>query len=193
MAKLYYRYGAMGSSKTANALMVEYNYRERGKKALLAKPKIDMRDGEKTISSRMGLKRSCIWTEDLMQMSDEEIKEYDCVIIDEAQFCPKEQIAYFTHLVDDLDVPVICYGLRADFQNVPFEGSIWLFAWADIIEEIKTVCWCGRAARCNARFNEHGIVREGAQVVLGGNDSYIALCRKHLKEGNLGPNFHFEE
>ena len=193
MAKLYFRYGAMGSSKTANALMVEYNYRERGKRALLAKPKIDMRDGEKTISARMGLKRSCIWTEELMQMPDEKIKEYDCVIIDEAQFCPKAQIEYFTHLVDDLDVPVICYGLRADFQNVPFEGSIWLLAWADIIEEIKTVCWCGRAARCNARFNEHGIVREGAQVVLGGNDSYIALCRRHLKEGNLGPDFQFEE
>ena len=87
MAKLYFRYGAMGSSKTANALMVEYNYRERGKRALLAKPKIDMRDGEKTISSRMGLKRSCIWTEELMQMPDEKIKEYDCVIIDEAQSC----------------------------------------------------------------------------------------------------------
>lgn len=193
MAKLYFRYGAMGSSKTANALMVEYNYRERGKKALLAKPKIDLRDGENTISSRMGLKRSCIWTEDLVLMSDEKIQEYDCIIIDEAQFCPKSQIEFFTHIVDDLQVPVICYGLRADFQNVPFEGSIWLLAWADIIEEIKTVCWCGSAARCNARFNEKGIVREGAQVVLGGNDSYIALCRKHLKEGNLGPNFKYGE
>ena len=193
MAKLYFRYGAMGSSKTANALMVEYNYRERGKKALLAKPKIDMRDGEKLIRSRMGLQEKCIWTEDLVEMSDEEIKKYDCVIIDEAQFCSKEQIAYFTHIVDDLEVPVICYGLRADFQNVLFEGSTWLFAWADIIEEIKTVCWCGKAARCNARFNEQGIVREGEQVVLGGNDSYIALCRKHLKEGNLGPDFKFRK
>ena len=191
MAKLYFRYGAMGSSKTANALMVEYNYRERGKKALLAKPKIDMRDGEKIIRSRMGLQEKCIWTEELVEMPDEEIKKYDCVIIDEAQFCSKEQIAYFTHIVDDLEVSVICYGLRADFQNVLFEGSTWLFAWADVIEEIKTVCWCGRAARCNARFNEQGIVREGEQVVLGGNDSYIALCRKHLKEGNLGPDFKF--
>ena len=193
MAKLYFRYGAMGSSKTANALMVEYNYRERGKRALLAKPKIDLRDGENTIASRMGLKRSCIWTEDLIQMPDEKIQAYDCIIIDEAQFCPKSQIEFFTLIVDDLQVPVICYGLRADFQNVPFEGSSWLLAWADIIEEIKTVCWCGSAARCNARFNERGIVREGAQVVLGGNDSYIALCRKHLKEGNLGPDFKFGE
>ena len=186
MAKLYFRYGAMGSSKTANALMVEYNYRERGKKALLAKPQIDMRDGEKVISSRIGLQRECIWTEELAALSDEKIKEYDCIIIDEAQFCTKAQIEQFVHYVDDLDVPVICYGLRADFRNEPFEGSIWLLAWADVIEEIKTVCWCGRAAKCNARFNKYGIVREGEQVVLGGNDSYVALCRKHLREGNLG-------
>lgn len=193
MAKLYFRYGAMGSSKTANALMVEYNYRERGKRALLAKPKIDMREGEKIISSRIGLQRPCIWTEELVQMSAEEIKAYDCIIIDEAQFCSKEQIEFFTDIVDDMKVPVICYGLRADFRNEPFPGSIWLMAWADVIEEIKTVCWCGKAAKCNARFNEHGIIREGAQVVLGGNDSYVAVCRKHLKEGNLGPDFPFED
>ena len=193
MAKLYFRYGAMGSSKTANALMVEYNYRERGKRALLAKPKIDMREGEKIISSRIGLQRPCIWTEELVQMSAEEINAYDCIIIDEAQFCSKEQIEFFTDIVDDMKVPVICYGLRADFRNEPFPGSIWLMAWADVIEEIKTVCWCGKAAKCNARFNEHGIIREGAQVVLGGNDSYVAVCRKHLKEGNLGPDFPFED
>lgn len=193
MAKLYFRYGAMGSSKTANALMVEYNYRERGKRALLAKPQIDMRDGEKIISSRIGLQRACIWTEELLKMTDEEIKAYDCIIIDEAQFCTKEQIEFFTYIVDDLNVPVICYGLRADFRNEPFEGSIWLMSWADIIEEIKTVCWCGRAAKCNARFNEHGIIRDGAQVVLGGNDSYVAVCRRHLKDGNLGPDFRFDK
>lgn len=193
MAKLYFRYGAMGSSKTANALMVEYNYRERGKRALLAKPQIDMRDGEKIISSRIGLQRACIWTEELLKMTDEEIKAYDCIIIDEAQFCTKEQIEFFTYIVDDLNVPVICYGLRADFRNEPFEGSIWLMSWADIIEEIKTVCWCGRAAKCNARFNEHGIIRDGAQVVLGGNDSYVAVCRIHLKDGNLGPDFRFDK
>lgn len=192
MAKLFFRYGAMGSSKTANALMVEYNYRERGKRALLAKPATDMREGEKIVSSRMGLKHECIWTEELVAMSDEEIQKYDCVIVDEAQFCSKEQIERFVHYVDDLNVPVICYGLRADFQNNLFPGSQWLLAWADIIEEIKTVCWCGRAAKCNARFNEHGMIREGAQVYLGGNDSYVALCRKHHREGNLGPDFQFQ-
>lgn len=189
MAKLYFRYGAMGSSKTANALMVEYNYRERGKKALLAKPKTDNRDGEQVVASRIGLSRECHLVEELEKMSDDFIQAYDCVIIDEAQFCSKEQIEMFVHYVDDLNVPVICYGLRADFRNELFPGSLWLLAWADVIEEIKTVCWCGSAAKCNARFNENGIIRHGDQVFIGGNSSYIALCRKHWKEGNLGPGF----
>uniref|UniRef100_UPI004055BB59 thymidine kinase n=1 Tax=Agathobacter sp. TaxID=2021311 RepID=UPI004055BB59 len=189
MAKLFFRYGAMGSSKTANALMVEYNYRERGKKCILAKPMTDIRDGKLVLKSRIGLESPCMLVEDLVKMKEEEVKEYDCVIVDEAQFCTKEQIAYMVHLVDDLDIPVICYGLRTDFRNELFEGSLWLLAWADKIEEIKTVCWCGKAARCNARFNGNGIIREGEQVCLGGNGSYIALCRKHWKEGNLGPHF----
>lgn len=192
MAKLFFRYGAMGSSKTANALMVEYNYRERGKKAVLAKPKTDTRDGQNVISSRIGLTSPCILVEELEQMPDEKIKEYDCVIVDEAQFCNKSQIELFVHIVDDLNIPVICYGLRADFKNELFEGSMWLLAWADVIEEIKTVCWCGKAAKCNARYDENGIVRKGSQVVLGGNSSYIALCRKHLREGNLGPDFSYD-
>ena len=189
MAKLFFRYGAMGSSKTANALRVEYNYRERGKKAILAKPRIDSRDGEYIIASRIGLSNSCILVDELVKMQDDEILEYDCVIIDEAQFCSKADIEFFTHIVDDLKVPVICYGLRADFRNDLFPGSKWLLAWADVIEEIKTVCWCGKAAKCNARFNSDGIIKEGDQVVLGGNSSYVALCRKHWKEGNLGPDF----
>ena len=189
MAKLFYRYGAMGSSKTANALMVEYNYRERGKKALLAKPKIDNRDGELVIASRIGLSRPCILVETLTSMNEEELKQYDCIIVDEAQFCSKEQIDFFVHCVDDLNIPVICYGLRTDFRDELFEGSMWLLAWADKIEEIKTVCWCGKAARCNARFDENGIIRQGEQVVMGANNSYISLCRKHQREGNLGPNF----
>ena len=189
MAKLFFRYGAMGSSKTANALMVEYNYRERGKKALLAKPMTDSRDGKLVIKSRIGLERPCVLVEDMVLMCDETIKSYDCIIVDEAQFCTKEQIEMLVHYVDDLDIPVICYGLRADFRNELFPGSMWLLAWADVIEEIKTVCWCGKAAKCNARFNDNGIIREGDQVCLGGNSSYIALCRKHSREGNLGPNF----
>ena len=188
MAKLYFRHGAMGSSKTANALMVEYNYYERGKRALLLKPKLDSRDGEGIIRSRMGLSKRCDFVEDFVKMSDDEIRQYDCVIIDEAQFCKKEEIAFFMRVVDELNLPVICYGLRTDFRRELFEGSMWLLAWADVIEEIKTVCWCGQGATCNTRFTEDGIViREGEQVCLGGNDKYIALCRKHYVEGNLGP------
>lgn len=184
MAKLYFRYGAMGSSKTANALMVDYNYKERGKKSYLVKPKIDCRDGNRTIRSRIGLESECDFLEELVCLDDAKIKEYDCIIVDEAQFATREQVEFLVHVVDDLDIPVICYGLRADFQNELFEGSKWLLAWADKIEEIKTVCWCGSGARCNARVNENGeIVRVGEQVVLGANDKYIALCRKHFNEG----------
>lgn len=190
MAKLFFRYGAMGSSKTANALMVEYNYRERGKRALLVKPRTDVRDGGHVIRSRIGIERECILLEDLQQMEEETIREYDCVIVDEAQFAKKEQVEFLVSIVDRLFVPVICYGLRTDFRNELFEGSMWLLAWADVIEEIRTVCWCGRAARCNARFNRDGkMIRTGEQVVLGGNDAYIALCRKHFYEGDLGPGW----
>lgn len=188
MAKLYFRHGAMGSSKTANALMVAYNYYERGKKALLAKPKLDTRD-EGVVWSRIGLERECVYVEDVVAMSDDELKGYDCVVIDEAQFCKKSDIEFFEHIVDDLEIPVICYGLRTDFRRELFEGSMWLLAWADVIEELKTVCWCGNGARCNARFTEDGkMIRVGSQVVMGGNDSYTSLCRKHYKEGNLGPS-----
>lgn len=188
MAKLYFRYGAMGSSKTANALMVEYNYFERGKKALLVKPKLDSRDGDYTIRSRIGLQKEGILLEQLTAMSDETLKKYDCVIVDEAQFATKAQVEFMVHIVDDLEVPVICYGLRTDFRREFFEGSLWLMAWADKIEEIKTVCWCGKAATCNARIGEDGhMVREGEQVMMGGNDRYISLCRKHHMLGDLGP------
>lgn len=186
MAKLYFRYGAMGSSKTANALMVDYNYFERGKKALLVKPKLDKRDGENNICSRIGLSKTCEFLETLLIMSDKEIKNYDCIIVDEAQFATKDQVEFLVHIVDDLEIPVICYGLRTDFQNNLFEGSMWLLARADKIEEIKTVCWCGRGATCNARIGSDGkIIRSGEQVLFGGNDSYTALCRKHYNEGKI--------
>jgi len=189
MAKLFFRYGAMGSSKTANALMVEYNYRERGKKALLVKTETDMRDGKYKIRSRIGLEKECILLSHLQNMSKEEIKTYDCIIVDEVQFASKEQVQFLVTIVDSMEVPVICYGLRTDFQNELFEGSKWLLAWADVIEELQTVCWCGRAAKCNARINEKGeIVREGEQVMLGGNDTYITLCRKHFYEGKTSPD-----
>ena len=189
MAKLYYYYGAMGSSKTANALMTKFNYGEVGQKALLCKPAMDVRDGIMTVHSRIGLEEECVLLEDFVKYTEEEVRQYQCIIVDEVQFATPEQIDFLSDVVDFYDVPVVCYGLRADFQNRLFPGSERLIAIADHIQELKTVCWCGRKATCNARYNENGIVREGAQVMLGANDSYIALCRKHFKEGNLGPDW----
>lgn len=189
MAKLYFRYGVMGSSKSANALMVRYNYEERGQKALMVKPVIDQREGRPVVGSRIGLTYPCVWFEDLQSMSEAEIRENQCIIVDEAQFLDRAQVEYLTDIVDHLGVPVICYGLRADFRGELFPGSQALLACADIIEEIKTICWCGRKATYNARFDEHGtVLKEGAQVVLGANDCYIGLCRRHWKAGDLGPD-----
>ena len=186
MARLYFRYGSMGSSKTANALMVAYNYEEKGQRALLAKPGLDNRDGEGVIASRIGISHPCISVEELIRLDGRELRDFDCVIVDEAQFCTKEQIARLSDVVDFYDIPVICYGLRTDFQRNLFEGSLWLLAWADVIEEVKTVCWCGRAATCVARFGADGkMITEGSQVQLGGNDAYVSVCRKHHKEGVL--------
>ncbi|MDE7321640.1 MAG: thymidine kinase [Lachnospiraceae bacterium] len=187
MAKLYFYYGAMNSSKTANALMTHFNYQEVGQKALLCKTETDKRDGERVIRSRIGLEMGCVFLSELMQMSEKEIKSYDCIIVDEVQFATREQIDFLSDIVDFMEVPVVCYGLRTDFQNKLFSGSERLIAIADCIQEIKTVCWCGRKATCNARFNDNGIVRDGEQVVLGANDSYVALCRKHFKLGMIRP------
>ena len=187
MAKLYFRYGAMGSSKTANALMVHFNYEERGQKALLVKSGVDKRDGDLIIKSRIGLKKECITLEELMTYNDEILHEYNAIIVDEVQFASKEQIDKLSDIADFLNIPVICYGLRTDFKNELFSGSERLLAIADEVEEIKTVCWCGKKATCNARYNENGIVRNGEQVMLGANDSYISLCRKHFKLGILKP------
>ncbi len=184
MAKLYFRYGAMGSSKTANAIMVQYNYHERGQNALMIKPQLDKRDGERIVGSRSGLSAPCIYMEELDSVN---LSGYDCVIVDEAQFLKKEQVRRLVEIVDDMNIPVICYGLRADFQGNLFEGSTWLMAWADTIEEIKTVCWCGRKAICNARVVDGKVAREGEQIVLGGNESYVALCRRHWRAGELAP------
>ncbi len=188
MAKLYFRYGVMGSSKTANALMVRYNYEERGQNTLLVKPSVDQRDGARFVASRAGLSAPCIYFSDLQAMPPQALAEYACIIVDEAQFLSREEVRYLTDLVDDWNIPVICYGLRADFKGELFPGSQELLASADLIEEIKTICWCGKKAIHNARFDENGVVlKEGEQVVLGANDQYIGLCRRHWKEGNLGP------
>ena len=187
MAKLYFRYGAMGSSKTANAIMVWHNYRERGQNALLVKPATDTRDGEYAIESRCGLRSECA----LFQQIDWDkvkAKAYDCLIVDEAQFLSRAQVERLVEVVDDYGVPVICYGLRTDFAGNFFEGSHWLLALADTIEEVKTICWCGKKAINNARLDgKGGVTKTGEQVVLGASDIYIGLCRKHWRIGDPGP------
>lgn len=184
MAKLYFRYGAMGSSKTANAIMVRYNYLERGGRVLMLKPRLDTRDGERMVRSRSGLSAPCAYVEELEGM---DVRGYDCVIVDEAQFLTRAQVLKLVEIVDEAEVPVICYGLRADFRGELFEGSACLLAWADTIEEIKTVCWCGKKATCNARVQDGRVVKEGEQIMLGGNEAYVSLCRRHWKAGQLGP------
>ena len=185
MAKIYFYYGAMGSSKTANALMTHFNYQEVGQNALLVKPSIDTRDGVQTVKSRIGLSHEAVLLEDFVNYTEEQIKSYDCIIVDEVQFATPQQVDFLSDIADFMNVPVVCYGLRADFQNKLFPGSERLITICDEIKELKTVCWCGKKATCNARYNENGIVREGSQVMLGANDSYIALCRYHFKKGML--------
>ena len=183
MAKLYFRYGAMGSSKTANAVMVQYNYQERGRKVLMLKPKLENRDGATIVRSRCGLEAQCRFVEDLGEISLDGI---ECVIVDESHFLTAEQVKQLVDIVDERDIPVICYGLRSDFRGELFEGSRELLRWADTIEEIKTICWCGRKATFNARVQNGHIVREGEQIMMGGNSAYVSLCRRHWREGNLG-------
>ncbi len=191
MAKLYFRYGAMGCSKTANALMVAFNYEEKGLKPLVLKPRLDTRDGEGIMYSRIGLQRPCFFVEDYLDGTLEEVLEkvngFDCIIIDEVQFCTVDEIRVLPQIVTYKQIPVMCYGLRDDFLLQPFESSKELCAIADKLEELKTVCWCGDGATCNARIDSKGrIVRKGNQIELGGNDRYISLCRKHYLSGETG-------
>jgi len=192
MAKLIFRYGAMDASKTANALMVRFNYYERGMHAIVLKPGMENRDGETIIKSRIGLSAECDTVEDFLAERTPDFhdaKDIDCILIDEAQFLTPEQVEQFAWIVDNLDIPVICYGLRTDFTGHAFPGSMRLLELADNLEEIPTICWCGRKARFEARVCNGKKVTEGDQVALGGNDMYISLCRKHYMEGNIGPDF----
>lgn len=173
----------MGSSKTANAIMVQYNYQERGQRALIVKPRLDSRDGDKVVRSRCGLEAECEYFESLESI---DLSQYNCLIVDEAQFLTREQVMELVKIVDVQNLPVVAYGLRADFKGDLFEGSACLLAWADTIEEVKTVCWCGRKAIWNARVKDGVVQKSGEQFMLGGNDSYTSLCRKHWALGMLG-------
>ncbi len=182
MAKLYFKYGAMGSSKTAQALITKYNYEENDMRVWLLKPSADVRDGVNILRSRIGLEAEVEIappTADIYgRYRDDHAGSCDAVIVDECQFLTPEQIDQLRAIVDDYNVPVMCFGLRTDFQTKLFPGSHRLMELADCIEEIKTMCDCGAKATVNARISGGYIVTEGAQVVLGGNDSYIAMCHR---------------
>ena len=182
MAKLYFKYGAMGSSKTAQALITKYNYEETDLQVWLIKPSADTRDGAAILRSRIGLEAQ-------VEVIPPEVDIYarflggkarrsDVIIVDECQFLTEKQIDQLRNIVNEHNIPVLCFGLRTDFQTRLFPGSRRLMELADCIEEIKTMCDCGAKATVNARINDGYIVTEGAQVVLGGNDSYIAMCHK---------------
>ena len=182
MAKLYFKYGAMGSSKTAQALITKYNYEENDMKVWLLKPSADTRDGASILRSRIGLEAEVEIATPDANIYDRYVAEHvgkcDAVIVDECQFLTSEQIDQLRAIVDDYNVPVRCFGLRTDFRTHLFPGSLRLMELADAIEEIKTMCDCGTKATVNARINDGYIVTEGAQVVLGGNDCYIAMCHR---------------
>ncbi len=185
MAKLYFKYGAMGSSKSAQALITKFNYEELGMTVWLIKPSIDTRDGADVIKSRIGLecKAQIITPEQNIEDEYHAAGKHDVIIADEAQFFTGEQIEQLRALVDDEDLPVLCFGLRTDFLTHLFPGSQRLLELADSLTEIKTVCACGKKATVNARIDETGrVVTQGDQVFLGGNDSYIAMCHKCWKE-----------
>ena len=181
MAKLYFKYGAMGSSKTATALITKYNYEERGMKVWLIKPSADDRDGAFTLRSRIGLEAEAeaIRPEADIRALYLRAGKADVIIVDECQFLTGAQIDQLRELVDRENLPVLCFGLRTDFLTHLFPGSLRLFELADSITEIKTMCDCGRKATTNARIGPDGyVVTEGDQVFLGGNDSYVAMCHK---------------
>ena len=181
MAKLYFKYGAMGSSKTAQALITKYNYEENGMRVWLIKPAADNRDGEIILRSRVGLEAPAEVigaTADICRLFEKRSK-IDVIIADECQFLTPEQIDQLRSIVDEYDIPVLCFGLRTDFLSTLFPGSRRLFEVADTISEIKAICDCGAKATTNARIDGDGyIVTEGAQILMGGNDRYIAMCHK---------------
>lgn len=181
MAKLYFKYGAMGSSKSAQALITKFNYEEKGMSVWLIKPSIDTRDGADVIKSRIGLEaRARIITPEQDIIAEyRKAGRHDVIISDEAQFFTPEQIDELRTLVDEDDLPVLCFGLRTDFLTHFFPGAQRLMELADSITEIKTVCACGRKATVNARIDAQGnIVTSGGQILLGGNDSYVAMCHR---------------
>ncbi|WP_312354572.1 thymidine kinase [Aminipila sp.] len=192
MAQLYYRYSTMNAGKSIELIKVAYNYEERGKKVLTLVPSVDDRYGNGVITSRIGIQREAIMVADdtnilELFLSENTKGKIDCVLVDECQFLKKHHVQELVEIVDSCDVPVLAYGLKNDFRNELFEGSYYMLVYADKIEEIKTICWCGRKATMVARVVDGKFVKQGEQVLVGGNDMYVSLCRKHYNDGRLEP------
>ncbi len=192
MAKLHFYYSAMNAGKTTTLLQSNYNYHERGMRTLLFTPKIDDRYAEGVIKSRIGLEAEATAftpSDNLLELTKNNLGEgpIHCVLVDEAQFLKKIQVSQLTEIVDTLNIPVLAYGLRTDFQAEPFEGSLYLMAWAESMSEIKTICHCGRKATHVLRLDENGRpIAMGEQIAIGGNDQYVSVCRKHFRLGETG-------
>ncbi|MBO6580360.1 MULTISPECIES: thymidine kinase [unclassified Thalassospira] len=188
MANLFFYYSSMNAGKSTTLLQASFNYRERGMETLLMTVAFDNRFGEGKIASRIGLEAPALLFDantDMTALILEQVEKgkVDCVLIDEAQFLSKDQVWQLSDIADIHGIPVLCYGIRTDFQGQLFEGSKWLLAWADKLNELKTICHCGRKAGMVLRVDEDGKpVREGAQVEIGGNDRYVPVCRRHFKE-----------
>lgn len=190
MAKLYFYYSTMNAGKSTTLLQSSFNYEERGMRTLLLTAAFDDRFGVGKIASRIGLEAEAnLFREDtdILQMVHEELetRKIDCIMVDESQFLSRDQVFQLSEVADQLHIPVLCYGLRTDFQGNLFEGSLHLLAWADELKELKTICHCGSKATMVIRVNEQGDpIREGQQKEIGGNDRYVALCRKHFKQSS---------
>ena len=189
MAKLYFYYSAMNAGKSTILLQSSYNYRERGMHTLMLTPELDQRIGAGRITSRIGLEADAICfnqVDNLLRCFEQanEQQSVDCVLVDEAQFLTAVQVKQLSDVADHLDTPVLAYGLRTDFRGDLFEGSQQLLAWADTLVEIKTICHCGRKATMVLRLDGQGTpIKEGAQIKIGGNETYVSVCRLHFKEG----------
>jgi thymidine kinase len=188
MAKLYFYYSSMNAGKSTALLQSSYNYRERGMNTLVLTPLLDDRYGVGKITSRIGLEANATSFRtdvDLYELVSSRNKEepLNCVLLDEAQFLTKEQVFQLGEVTDELDIPVLAYGIRTDFQGEPFPGSKYLLAWADNLKELKAICFCGNKATMVIRLDEDGnAITQGSQVEIGGNDRYVSMCRKHFKE-----------
>ena len=191
MAKLYFNYSSMNAGKSTALLQADHNYRERGMSTILFTSSKDERYGKNEIVSRIGIKAPATYFFENTNIFEEVLEESkknqtNCVLIDEAQFLSKDQVFQLGRIVDELNIPVLTFGIRTDFKGELFEGSQYLLAWSDNIKEIKTVCHCGGKATMVVRINSNGaIVSEGTQIEVGGNESYIPLCRKHFNSKEL--------